>query len=362
VRFSRKKYIFALMNTTIRHIEYLVSTQSCVVIPGLGAILAHKQSAQISADAMSIIPPHRVYTFNGSLTQTDGLVERSIARSLDVTYERAAAIVASDVDTMRHQLAADHSVSLGRVGTLEQDAEGNVQFNAFSADALTPAANWLQPLNLSNAASAIGEKSESSEIEGVRRLSPITRFVRVASAAVVLAFIGFASSTPITIEDANYASVALPDVKVPTHQSQFVPSTATPQLDIIDNGAAFAEPVDTAARTAYQRMQKRADAAEVAAPIAVAQATPAPQKVQAVARMNDGDAYCIIVASVNNTDEANTYIAEAKQKYNEDCALLNIDGRYRIYIATAPSAAAAHTAIANGVAKRHPGAWVCARR
>jgi septal ring-binding cell division protein DamX len=109
-------------------------------------------------------------------------------------------------------------------------------------------------------------------------------------------------------------------------------------------------------------MQKRANAAEVAAPIAVAQATPAPQKVQTVARMNDSDDYCIIVASVNNTDEANTYIAEAKQKYNEDCALLNIDGRYRIYIATAPSAAAAHTAIANGVAKRHPGAWVCARR
>jgi hypothetical protein len=41
--------------------------------------------------------------------------------------------------------------------------------------------------------------------------------------------------------------------------------------------------------------------------------------------------------------------------------LLSNDGRYRIYAATAATSAQAH-AIASVVSKRHPGAWVCARR
>ncbi len=345
------------MNTTIRHIEFLVSTQNCVVIPGLGAILAHKQSAQISADGLSIMPPRRVYTFNGGLTQTDGLVERSVARSLDTSYERAAAIVASDVDTMRHQLANDRSLSLGRVGTLELDSNGNVQFTGFAADALTPGAGWMKALDMSNI-SAKGTADDSADSEGrrVRILSPVTRFARAAAAAVVIAVVAFASSTPITIKDANYASVALPEVKAP--QADYVPSTATPVLDIVDMNAD-ATPVDTAARYAYQRAQRQPasrqdEVAKNCAP------TDKPQTTQAV-RMNDRDAYCVVIASVNNTDEANEYIAEAKRKYGENCALLTQDGRYRIIIATAATTVAAREAINSGIAKRHPGAWVCAR-
>jgi hypothetical protein len=365
------------MNATICHIEFLVSAHNCVVIPGLGAILAHRQSAQISADASTIIPPKRVYTFNGSLTQTDGLVERSIARSLNISYERAAAIVAADVDTMRHQLANDNCLSLGRVGTLERDAEGNTQFKTFDSDALTPAANWLQTVSVSKI-KVSGENQAEALRHGRRRLSPVARFVRVAAAAVVLAIIAFASSTPITIQDANYAAIALPEVKAPARE--FVPSTTTPILEIRHDASVVNTPVDTAARYAYQRQQRlgiaptttQANAAESEATPAVteqkaptaAKAAPtaapvAEQTAQAI-RINDNDAFCVIVASVGNTAEAETYIADAKRKYNETCALLHNDGRYRIYAATAPTSAAAK-AIAQSLAKRHPGAWVCAR-
>jgi hypothetical protein len=351
------------MNTTICHIEFLVSAHNCVVIPGLGAILAHRQSAQISADASTIIPPKRVYTFNGSLTQTDGLVERSIARSLNISYERAAAIVASDVDTMRHQLANDNCLSLGRIGTLENDAEGNTQFKSFDSDALTPAANWLQTVSVNKI--DVSSKGDAAAAYGRnhRTLSPVARFMRVAAAAVVLAIIAFASSTPITIQDANYAAIALPEVKSPTHE--FVPSTATPVLEIRHDASVENVPVDTAARNAYQREQRLVNNAT---PAAQAEATaPAPfaettaQPAQPTVRISDSDAYCVIIASVANAAEAETYIAEAKRKYNENCALLSNDGRYRIYAATAATSAQAH-AIASVVSKRHPGAWVCARR
>jgi septal ring-binding cell division protein DamX len=351
--YSQKRFIFALMNTTIRHIEFLVSTHNCVVIPGLGAILAHNQCAQISANGLTITPPHRVYTFNSSLTQTDGLVEHSVARSLETSYERAAAIVASDIDTMRHQLANDRSLSLGRVGTLEQDNNGNVQFTGFSHDALTPGASWLPSLDISYmSARGTADASESNETVRVRRLSPVARFARAAAAAVVIAFVAFASSTPITIKDANYASIALPEVKAP--HAEYVPSTSVPVLDIIDMTATQV-PVDTAARAAYQQAQKLPTAQPEPAKAAVPTATPSS------IRMNDSDAYCVVIASVNNTNEAQEYIAEAKRKYGENCALLAQDGRYRIIIATAPTTVAARQAISNGIAKRHLGAWVCAR-
>lgn len=427
------------MNTTICHIEFLVSAHNCVVIPGLGAILAHRQSAQISADASTIIPPKRVYTFNGSLTQTDGLVERSIARSLNISYERAAAIVASDVDTMRHQLANDNSLSLGRVGTLENDADGNTQFTAFDSDALTPAANWLQTVSVNkikvdHITQAIAERNRNG-----RRLSPVAKFMRVAAAAVVLAIVAFASSTPISIEDANYAAIALPEVKAPTHE--FVPSTKTPVLEIRHDASEENVLVDTAARYAYQRQQKLRNGVPTATELPTVTAQPTDEKAPAATqtqaakqapakstampaassatavksapaaattagksaatsastaktasagksttaesasatksaasaaqvaasapavRINDSDDYCVIIASVANAAEADQYIADAKRKYNENCALLHNDGRYRIYVATAPSSAAAHKIISStGIAKRHPGAWVCARR
>jgi hypothetical protein len=41
--------------------------------------------------------------------------------------------------------------------------------------------------------------------------------------------------------------------------------------------------------------------------------------------------------------------------------MLEKDGRFRIYVATAQSSNAARQAINGGLAKRYPGAWVCAR-
>jgi hypothetical protein len=352
------------MNTTIRHIEFLVSTHNCVVIPGIGAILAHRKSAQISADGMSIMPPCRVYTFNGDLTQTDGLVEQSVARGLQISYERATSIVSSDVDTMRHQLANGHSVSLGRIGTLESDAEGNVQFKAFECDGITPGMSWLQPLDLSKAKPIVNADEEEVTVGRTRRiLSPVARFARGVAAAAVVAVIAFASSTPITIKDANYASIALPEVKAP--KAEYVPSTALPILNLVDNKAAQATPVDTAARAAYQRAQKML----AQQPMKAEQKAVQPQSVEApvqakaapAIRFNDNDAYCIIVASVNNTEEAQEYIEEAKRKYGERCELLKQDGRFRIYAGTAATTVAAREMISSSIAKRHPGAWVCAR-
>jgi hypothetical protein len=352
-----------MMNVTIRHIEFLVSTHNCVVIPGLGAILAHRQCAQISADGLSIIPPRRVYTFNGSLIQTDGLVEHSVARSLDISFERASAIVAADIDTMRHQLAADRSLSLGRIGTLTHDDNDNVIFNPFDTDALTPGANWMSSLNLckANVAKDAADTDENDTPKG-RVLTPVTRFVRAAAAAVVIAVIAFASSTPITINDANYASIALPEIKKP--KAQFVPSNTTPVLEIIDNNSNT--PVDTAARSAYQRAQKLASVKPVVAPKPQVQ-EPAPivpaQKTEPATskRFNDADAYCVVVASVNNLEQAQKCITEINNKYGEKCSMLEKDGRFRIYVATAQSSNAARQAINAGLAKRYPGAWVCAR-
>lgn len=326
------------MNSVIRHIEFLLSASPCVIIPGMGALLAHDVPAYITEDG-TLMPPRRRYTFNPALVQSDGMLEQSIARALSVPFERARAIVAAAVDNMHAEIAAGNSVSLGKVGFLKLCDDG-ICFESYKADTLTPVADWLTPVaadtfeQINTVAASVAAKASP------RRWRKIVRGVATAAAAVAIAIV---ASTPVTINNAAEASAALPSISAP--KAAYVPNHKAPMLDLQLMSPVVA---DTAARAMYRDSLLAAKTSVEQAPVVKPKAL----------TISDAHHYCIVVASVSTIDEAYDEIARRKRVSGGEYGVLASDTHVRVYAATAATSAEAN-AIAKSVAQRYPGAWVC---
>ena len=66
-------YLCSVINIT-EHIEHLILRHDCVVIPGIGALIAHYIPAYIDTELECIFPPKRKLTFNPSINHNDGLL------------------------------------------------------------------------------------------------------------------------------------------------------------------------------------------------------------------------------------------------------------------------------------------------
>lgn len=352
------------MNVLMRHIEWLLTTHDCVVIPRMGAVLAHYKPAEISDDGRYFIPPCRVFTFNSELKVTDGLVESSVARSMGISHDRASAIVAADVDTMIHQLHNDSHLSLGRIGTLQLDHDSEtIEFRPFRNDGITHLASWLPETTLSYFDSERKQDAPAStDLTKSRTVSPVHRFVKATAAAAAIVAIAFITSTPIAVRDAHLASTSLPTVTAP--RPAYVPSMITPVITMprLEEQPA----VDTAARAKYQQQHHEANAEPDAAKIPDATKIAQPVSVPSVStqsteiRFNETDPYCVVVGSLNSEQEAQDHIARLGRNFPHQLGVLVKDGRYRVYAATGATKAQANAA-ARSLSDRFAGAWVCSK-
>lgn len=115
------------MQTLAIHIEYLLSTRDCVIIPGFGAFLAFRRNARIDESSGKVFPPEREICFNSAITNSDGLLASSIARKERISYEAAAQEVERMKVELEENLKEYGEVSLGQTGSLIYE-NGRVSF------------------------------------------------------------------------------------------------------------------------------------------------------------------------------------------------------------------------------------------
>ena len=379
------------MNLTVRHIEWLLTSHDCVVIPRLGALLAHTAPARISEDGAMWLAPCRAYTFNSAVKTSDGLLEQSVARARAISHDAAARLVNEDIDAMIAQLHTQGQLSLGRAGTLSYDARHNtVAFHPFDTDALTPLAGWLPALPASPADSADVENAE--EVASTRIAAPMPRWKRAAHAAAVVAAAAAAVvvfTTPISVDDASYASTALPAVSGP--RTAYVPSQDVPQLNICVNDV-HPIAVDTAMRNAWQRLHVHPmagfqiddtdafaiDDTEDNKVVIDAPAQPTKAAVAAKAKaaaesdhfdrgtvkafhLHASDAYFVVVGSFYTDKAAKQFISNARYNYKGALGILHQGKRYHIYAATGANEQAARAQLNAGLTDIFSAAWITRR-
>ncbi len=144
---SQKSINFAVVIELERHIEVLLLDNDCVIVPGFGGFVAHHVAARYEADERLFLPPLRTLGFNSQLRINDSLLAQSYVDAYDISYPEAVRRIDDEVDEMKRVLSNEGSYTLGSIGVLTVNDDGNYEFEPSEAGVLSPALYGLSSYN-----------------------------------------------------------------------------------------------------------------------------------------------------------------------------------------------------------------------
>lgn len=199
------------MLTIIRHIEYLLRDNDCVIVPSLGAFVVQRCDATYEDGKMT--PARRCVGFNSLLKHNDGLLAGSLVRHNKISYAAAVELIEQEVAAVRTQLQNDRELTFGDLGVFRFSDVGCLEFIPSEFVELENLDNYgLPTFMFEKLDDGVGQTPDTIEEETSRR-SMISvwghRFIRVAASIAVLAVIALTLTTPIAIDESvDMASVA----------------------------------------------------------------------------------------------------------------------------------------------------------
>lgn len=317
------------MNKLIPHIEYLLLSHDCVIVPGLGAILAHSVAPYYDVENECWQAPVRVFSFNPALSRTDGLLASSVARREGISIEAASAIVRKESEAMLTSLDSEKRLTLGAAGSIEMDGEGLLSFTPGSTAWLSPSYLWLPSVNIKPLQRASELAQLHDDIDRKRNMPYfLRRCGQIAACIAVLITLGW-----IAVQNLTYAP-----------EEQF--ASMWPNVTSEQNGT-----VKDAENSPVVLILSQAPKDEVVENI------PSENIVKSQEKVNASKKYFLIVASLASQDEADKFL---RQNSDFNLGILAKDGRYRIYAASGNTAEEVMAASKeSGIASRYPNSWVC---
>lgn len=121
-----------------RHIEILLLSHDCVIIPGFGGFIAHHVDAHYDSNDRLWLPPYRTLGFNPQLTLNDSLLVQSYVEAYDMSYPDALRQIESEVEELKGVISSEGAYEMDGVGTLHVNFEGNIEFEPCEAGILSP--------------------------------------------------------------------------------------------------------------------------------------------------------------------------------------------------------------------------------
>lgn len=109
------------------HIHYLLYHHDCVTVPGFGAFLAEQKAAHYDAVNQLYCPPAKVLSFNEQLQSNDGILGAHLAKSYDISYERAVMEVHQQTIVWKENVQKE-KFSIPTLGAFALNSEGNMVF------------------------------------------------------------------------------------------------------------------------------------------------------------------------------------------------------------------------------------------
>lgn len=122
-----------------RHIEILLLTNDCVIVPGLGGFMAHHVEARFDSRDNMFLPPYRTLGFNPKLSLNDSLLVQSYVEAYDISYPDALQRIENEVYEIKQHISINGSYILSNIGELSMNCDGNYVFEPCMSGVLTPA-------------------------------------------------------------------------------------------------------------------------------------------------------------------------------------------------------------------------------
>lgn len=226
---SEKSCNFALVIELDRHIEILLLSNDCVIVPDLGGFMAHHIDARYDENDHMFLPPLRTLGFNPQLTMNDSLLAQSYVEAYDMSYPEALRRIEDEVNELKQHLETEGYYEMNDIGVLELNEDGKYIFSPCEAGILTPQLYGLssfemEPLKNQQKQQLQQQQEETAEVAETvaietneileeedtddRAIIIKMSWVRntVAIAAAILAF--FLMTTPVSNSENNYQAVS----------------------------------------------------------------------------------------------------------------------------------------------------------
>lgn len=115
------------MNDLITHIEFLLHSHDCVIVPNFGGfVINHTPSSKNGIS--SFTSPKCDIIFNRELTHNDGLLAQSYMKVNSIRFEEANRFIQKAVSEITSLLESKDSVQLGEIGTIKMNEERKYLF------------------------------------------------------------------------------------------------------------------------------------------------------------------------------------------------------------------------------------------
>ena len=326
------------MFSLIEHIEYLMMSNDCVVIPGWGALIAQYSDSFYNSEAGIINKPQRKVGFNASVNHNDGLLAQSIVRREGITYDEAVRFIADSVTTFKQQLNEGNEVSLGRLGFFHV-SDGLIDFIPFYHERCNDEYFGLRSINFKTLDQIRQEQQVQQVITEVVQPAPparrrgrsvALRTLQIAASILLLLALVPVLTTPIVSTFSNQqASLVLPSVKMP-EKAAFNWDTTRVEL-------AVALPQETTTQAVAQEQEPETEPNFEAA--------------------NGSGKYYLIISSLSNEKQVKEYLGshhdmEGKMK------VLKRGKKFCIYVARDNNPTNLYK-VKYTLPERYHDAWVC---
>lgn len=121
-----------------KHIEILLLTNDCVIVPGLGGFTASHVAARYDDNDGLYIPPSRTLGFNSKLNINDSLLVQSYSEAYDMSFPEAFNRLEDEITELKQHVSNEGYYELNDIGTLYLNDDGNIEFSPCEAGILTP--------------------------------------------------------------------------------------------------------------------------------------------------------------------------------------------------------------------------------
>ena len=145
---SEKCRNFAVVIEIERHIEILLLSNDCVIVPDLGGFMAHHMDARYDEEDGLFLPPLRTLGFNPQLKLNDSLLAQSYVECYDISYPEALRRIEDEVAELKQQLENEGCYELNDIGVLKLNADGRLEFEPCEAGILTPSLYGLSSFEM----------------------------------------------------------------------------------------------------------------------------------------------------------------------------------------------------------------------
>ena len=321
-----------------RHIESLLLTHDCVIVPGLGGFVTHYVPARRIAEEQLFLPPSRSVGFNQQLTLNDGLLVQSYMQAYDTNYPETLKLLEEGVNRLKQQIEEEGQFELSGIGTLRLGIGGKYSFVPCEAGVLAPELYGLDALPLRSIEQEVAGDSESQPLrtskhrtrkvslrrtEGHYTFSIHREILNYVAAAAVAVFFYVLWATPV----AHVGNTGQ------TASNFFERLFVAPEADAAAAVAPQSQPQSAAKQTPAPKVQPETPAAvqqaapepEAApqagepAPVAApaAQSAPAPE----VKKQAEAGRYTIVLASAIPKANAEQFVAQLQSEGYREAAV-----------------------------------------